>query len=350
MHAFERIMSVLGLTSVPFFPSAWFLRGMLAAEDGNWRIYLYWLGMLASSAFFLLQICAWLAPAIYYRGWRLAGESSTTVRNGKRFNSFRWLDFLLRPLSPPLRAMIDKDVKTFWRDPAQWSQSIILLGLLFAWVANLRSGSRYGLAFVLQNSELWKVAISFFNLAAACFILSILTTRFVYPLLSLEGKQFWAVGLAPVRRETMVWQKYWLCWLIALIMTSGLMMFSNFILVVSRQMVILSAVTVLMMSFALTSISIGLGALTPNFKEDNPARIANGMGGTMNVFLSLGYVGLIIGIEVWPAILLATGRLSESWWYFLVFAIAGCAFTLVNAAAIVIPMRMGLRHWRELEF
>ncbi|MCX7011833.1 MAG: hypothetical protein NTW86_04580 [Candidatus Sumerlaeota bacterium] len=359
LQSFREIQSFLRVGDAPILPSAWLMQGMLAATTTDLKRYAYWFALLAANALFLFQLCAWLAPRLYYRGWLLAGESSTPRRrlggagaacfNGEPRPARSRLDSLLSLLRPPVRAIVNKDVKTFWRDPAQWSQLMILFGLLFIYVANLRSVSAGSGAFSLRN-PFWKMLLSFFNLGSACFVLSILTTRFVYPMLSLEGKQFWALGLAPIRRETLVWEKYWLCWATSLALTLSLTLLSNWVLDVEPWMMALSLLTVVFMSFALTSLSVGLGALTPNFKEDNPARIANGMGGTMNIFLSLGYVALVIAIELWPAFLLATGRwsvLDERRW---LLGVLGAALFVVNAAAIVIPMRLGLRRWRELEF
>ncbi len=50
--------------------------------------------------------------------------------------------------------------------------------------------------------------ISFLNLAVVGLLLSTFTTRFVFPMISLEGRRFWILGLLPVRRETIIWGKY----------------------------------------------------------------------------------------------------------------------------------------------
>ena len=242
-----------------------------------------------------------------------------------------------------------KDIKTFWRDPAQWSQLIILFGLLFIYIANLRS-AYFQTVTVRAFLPFWKTIISFFNMAVTCFILSILTTRFVYPMLSLEGKQYWIIGLAPVDRSRVVWEKYGLCWAASLVMTEILMVFSSWILRVSESMVVLSTVTVFFMSFGLTSLSVGLGAATPNFKEDNPARIANGLGGTLNVILSLIYIGAAIAVGIYPSFLTITGRMPEG--RGAIYLFAGCVLVaaVLHSVAIYVPMRIGLKRWREMEF
>ena len=226
---------------------------------------------------------------------------------------------------------------------------MILFGLLFIYVANLRSVARFDPNFT-RNPDFWIVLMSFFNMGAGCFVLTILTTRFVYPILSLEGKQFWTIGLAPLRRETLVWEKFWLCWTTAFITTGALITFSNFMLHVSGIFIALSLATMIVLSFGLTSLSVGLGALTPNFREDNPARIANGLGGTMNIILSLLYVGLVLALEFWPVFLSMTHKLhsmeARNW----IIASSVIGLVVVNVVVIIVPMRLGLRHWRELEF
>ena len=54
----------------------------------------------------------------------------------------------------------------------------------------------------------WTNLVSFLNLAVVGLILSTFTTRFIYPMLSLEGRRFWVLGLMPVSRETIVWSKF----------------------------------------------------------------------------------------------------------------------------------------------
>ncbi len=103
---------------------------------------------------------------------------------------------LLRPWSPPAAALVLKDARLFWRDPAQWIQFMIFFGLLCIYVLNLRN-----VAFNFQ-SPFWETMISYLNLAASSLTLSTLTTRFVFPQFSLEGRLLWIVGPRAHRRCT----------------------------------------------------------------------------------------------------------------------------------------------------
>ena len=44
----------------------------------------------------------------------------------------------LQWLGPDVRALVVKDFRMFWRDTAQWAQSLMLFGLLAAYIFNLR--------------------------------------------------------------------------------------------------------------------------------------------------------------------------------------------------------------------
>ena len=52
-----------------------------------------------------------------------------------------------------------------------------------------------------------RLFVYFANLGAVCMILSSFTSRFLFPLLSLEGRAFWALGLAPMPRGLLLRQK-----------------------------------------------------------------------------------------------------------------------------------------------
>ena len=91
-------------------------------------------------------------------------------------------------LPNPIRLLILKDLRTFRRDPAQWSQFLIFFGLLAFYFVNIRR-----LSYDVQKPY-WRNLISFLNLSVTALILSTFTSRFIFPLLSLEGRNFWVLG------------------------------------------------------------------------------------------------------------------------------------------------------------
>ncbi|RME27977.1 MAG: hypothetical protein D6798_03435, partial [Deltaproteobacteria bacterium] len=91
------------------------------------------LGMLVTGAIAAMGVSRWLTAWLYD-----AGRARTQQARGARLARAGWLDRVLdiatRPLPAGSRALVVKDVKTFVRDPSQWTQgrlvgSIILITL-----------------------------------------------------------------------------------------------------------------------------------------------------------------------------------------------------------------------------
>jgi len=352
---FSQIMNLLKVGQAPLLPNYWLARAVKAASEAEWRDCLWWGWCLLSSAGAAVTICLWLAPFIYFRGWVLAREAASASRKANgRFSPFPLFDKLVSPLPRPLRALISKDMRTFWRDPAQWSQLVILFGLLVIYIANIR-GLTTRLSALEQFFKSWPVVLSFFNLGATCFVICILTTRFIYPMLSLEGKQYWVVGLAPFPKRMLIWEKFLICISVAAVLAISLILFSNNRLNVAPVLGWISVVTVLLLSFGLTSLAVGLGAIFPDFRQDNPARIANGLGGTINIVLSLAYIGAVLALAFFPTMMLMqmlqsgaglAPALSATWavaWP----AVAG--YFVLHLLVTTVPLAVGMRRWDRLE-
>ena len=71
------------------------------------------------------------------------------------------------------------------------------------------------------------------------------------------------------------------------------------------------AIAVTVMTFTLNGLAVGLGALYPNFKEDNPSKIVSSFGGTFCLVLSFLYiVGSVALLAIGSPWSLGGGRLS----------------------------------------
>ena len=172
----------------------------------------------------------------------------------------------------------------FWRDTTQWAQSLMLFGLLGVYIFNLRHFSTQ------LSNPYWIHLVAYLNLGACSLNLATLTTRFVYPQFSLEGKRLWIVGLAPLGLVRVVKIKYWMSGTTALVVTLGLITLSCHMLDLPWFQTLYFAIAITVMTFTLTGLAVGLGALYPNFKEENPSKIVSGFGGTFCLVLSFLYI------------------------------------------------------------
>src|SRR5437763_16253340 len=98
-------------------------------------------------------------------------------------------------------------------------------------------------------------------------------------------------------------------------------------------------ITITIITFTLNGLAIGLGALYPNFKEENPGKIDSGFGGTFCLVLSFLYI-------VASVTLLAVGspwswtRPGESSFALLLGSTA--AFALLSVLVDGMPLRVAL--------
>jgi ABC-2 type transport system permease protein len=178
------------------------------------------------------------------------------------------------------------------------------------------------------------------------------TGRFIYPMLSLEGRKFWILGLLPMRRERLLWGKFAFAATWALLIAEFLVVFSDLMLGMDAPIIGIHALTVLVLAVGLSGLSVGLGAWMPNFRETDPSKIAVGFGGTLNLVAGLLYILVILALMALPwhvrAILSdALGRPIAADWVWYAALAAGLA---VGAAAVFLPLRLGARNLRRMEF
>ena len=79
-----------------------------------------------------------------------------------------------------------------------------------------------------------------------------------------------------------------------------LIVFSDIMLGMSWEVVVMHAVTVAVLALGLSGLSVGLGAWMPNFRESDPSKIAVGFGGTLNLVAGLLFLLLEILHEHLP--------------------------------------------------
>jgi ABC-2 type transport system permease protein len=199
--------------------------------------------------------------------------------------------------------------------------------------------------------------VAFLSLGATALTSATLTTRFVFPQFSLEGRRLWIVGLAPCGLKHVLHEKFWLSSALTGMVTLALMLISAYRLKLPGWMTLLFAATTVLMSFALSGIAVGVGALFPHFgsgasvmrRDDNPAKIVSGFGGTFCFVLSLVYILVVLGAEAWPLYAHMTDGVFQDYrWLSIVLAVWSVV-SFVSLAAATIPMRLALKRVESLE-
>ncbi len=332
----------------PLLPSYWAaetLSPLLRTVKGETLFYLL---MLWSTAAASIVIGEWVCGRIYYTGWSRSqeGKKSPISRSRAADAFFQMLSF---PFKGKIRAIVLKDVKLFFRDTSQWSQLFLLFALMVVYIYSFKLLPLERAAmpsFYLQN------LLAFLNLGMVGFVTSAVAVRFVFPAVSLEGASFWIIRSAPISIRDFLWGKFWSSLLPLLVLAEVLIVLSNTLLKVTPFMMNLGIMTVFMMTFGITSLGVGLGAVFPKFKHENVAQIPTGFGGIVYMLMTMLFIGMVIVLEAWPVYRIFTaqtfgGHISLPGWVIITTSFIMVA--VVNILALILPMKIGLNRLNQRE-
>jgi ABC-2 type transport system permease protein len=180
-------------------------------------------------------------------------------------------------------------------------------------------------------------------------------------MISLEARRFWLLGLLPVPRETILWSKFLFAAGGSVLPCCLLVFLSDLMLRVAPLVLAIHQTTCILLCVGLSGIAVGLGARMPNLREQSPARIAAGFGGTLNLVLSAVYILVMVMLTALPchfylvAAATPVGNLIEDrnsfeWWLKLWIILGMLGAVVLGTAATIVPMRLGFRTFRETEF
>jgi ABC-2 type transport system permease protein len=344
--ALQQMFDMFTPATGKFAPSRWISRGLLALAREDFVGSLLPMALLWSNALFFYLVAAFLAKRLYRRGFnRMAeGFGSRRIYGGSTLD--RVMNFLVGYLDPKTRLLIIKDFRTFRREPAQVGQLALFAGLMLLCVVNIRQFFSADLPVINQ------FVISLLNLSATGLLMCAYLGRFVYPLISLEGRKFWILGLLPLKREQLLWGKFAFAVTMTNVLAGGIVLVSDLVLDMPLSAILIHLFTLGVLSFGLSGMSVGMSAWMPNFRETDPSKIVVGFGGTMFTIASLGYLVMAVAIICGPYHVAGAREYFRQsgdrypWWVF-----AGIPIGLTMAAlAVWLPMRFGTKTLRKMEF
>ncbi len=194
-----------------------------------------------------------------------------------------------RFLRGPVGAVIERDLVILGRSPHELGRAGFIVFLLALYTAILFVAP---LAEALEQPE--AVARLFFlDLMAVGYFVTAFGIRFVFPSLSLEGREAWILFAGPLPIGRLFLGKF-LAYSTILGVTVGpialggalrLATFPTLLGVFGLLLALLIVTTV--------TVSLAFGLLWPNFRQANADRIATNAGGLATIVLSLGYVAAV---------------------------------------------------------
>lgn len=278
------VMDQIGFVHNPFLPPSWAQRAMESAGLSVWDDWAYFLGLLVLTAATLALAGEWIGVRRLRRDLDLLCGRGDGIRRG-RSRAWRRIPFLPGDLS----ILVAKDLRLFLRDPAQIIQFALFFGMLAFYILLL---PRIGRAFLAE--QWWTQAVSLLNMTAVSMALATFTGRFVYPLLSLEGRRLWVLILAPWDRTRVVTGKFAFALLVGVPISVLLVTLSGTLLELAPRVVLYQAYVTVCMGLGLSAAALGIGARLADYGEDNPAKLVAGYGGTVNLLASLLFALLLL--------------------------------------------------------
>ncbi len=326
------VIGKLRFAENPYLPPWWAQQALSAALTGEWKTWTHFSALLLSTAAVLALAGEWIAG----RRLRLDLDALTGRPEARgRTRSRRWR--LIPFLPADIGLLAAKDLRLFLREPAQVLQFTMFFSLLGFYLLML---PRVGRAFLFD--DWWRPVVSLLNLTAVAMALATFTGRFVYPLLSLEGRRLWVLALAPWPHTRVVTAKFTFALLVGLPVSVGLVVLSGFMLALAPGVILYQAGIIACMAVGFSAGALGLGARLADYDEDNPAKLVAGYGGTINLMASLVFSALLLGGAVFP---LLPGMAALGPWRW----VAGAGWTvLVTVVWSTVFLRMSWRWFGRL--
>ncbi len=330
-------LDTLRIPTVKWLPTTWASEGIAAYGEGR-RTVNFRYGMILWS--FTIIACAatyWLFKLFWWRA-RSRGHGSDSIAANLKFKR-------KRKTKPAhfRNSLAYRDMLLFIRDPAQWSQVIIIAALVFIYIFNFKN-----LPYALYG---FQYSMSFTSVLASGLILSAILARFGFPAVSLEGRAVWVLKTSPINWRRYLWQKYVYLAIPTILIGIILVLFSLKILDAPFPLIIKCLLAETAIALSCTGLAVGIGARKPKYELTDAAMVAVSASGLIYMIFAVTAIVSIVGLVVLPDIL----RYMSWGWRLIRYIrnwdriLAWIGLGIISICFIVIPLELGIRRLRSNE-
>jgi ABC-2 type transport system permease protein len=305
LMGFAGFLANFGATGSPYLPTTWAAEALIPLLGARPGEPLFYLGMLASTATMLFVVSATVVERVFLIAWSRAQTGRARAGSAERPLAL-WLAALVRPLPRLTGGLLVKDVLVFLRDPSQWSQLLLLCALVAIYIFNFAAlplGDGSALALAMRDLA------AIMNLGLGTFVTTTIAVRFVYPMVSLEGRAWWILRTAPVSLAHLWWSKFWIGYVPLLAFAEALVASTNALLGVPHLITAVFLATLVPLLAAIVSLGLAFGATHAKLDTQNAAQIATGFGAILYMLACFALIALVVAVDAWPVSqLLLAGR------------------------------------------
>ncbi len=279
---------------IKILPNSWLSDSMYwiaAGKPGEALPYLA--GQIALTGV-LLAVVTLTAGRIYLKTWHKTVDYRES-RPGEKIRESRFGFGKESSIKNPVaEAVIKREFFLFFREPVQTVHLAVMIFLMLIFTFSLRGLANIA-AKQVQLYSLIFLAVYIFNI----FFIITLSLRFIYPLVSLEGKTIWKIRSAPVKTSKVLLLKLFVPVLIIILISLILGIFSvgRF----SRELILPLIPVTLGTVILVSSLNFAIGGLFVNLSEKNPVRISSSQGASISFLLSAVII-IVLVILLYPPV------------------------------------------------
>lgn len=282
-----------------YLPNQWVSGFLYETALGNVWAGLRNVGLLLCLTALIFLGVLIVARKFYYRSWLVslqvqAASSVPYSSDVKRFFDFRSNSML----TPQLETILKKEYFQFIREPSQWIHFLVMVVLTSVFVAAV---GKLNLRLRVTEIQLLTYLVLF---SFGGFLTSSIALRFVFPMVSLEGKSFWLLLSSPIDRRKVYALKFFLGLIVVFILALFVVVATNIPFVrlsPSRPLLLYAGIfTTFWISLTMVSMNLGLGGYFANYAEKNPIRLASSQGATLTFLGTLLYLVAIVALLILP--------------------------------------------------
>ena len=340
-------IAVLRAPDATWLPSTWLSDLCMWALGQHHSGVSLQAGLLFVGGPAMLIASRWLVTPLWFEAWTRAQEAPSKTVSRSRFVGFA-IDGLTRPIPGSFRALLRKDIRIFLREPGQWTQGMMLCGLVVIYLYSIHSLPLD----LIPLKEITKNAIAFLNVGVAGAVLAAIAVRFNFTAVSQEGRAFWILHGSPIGAWRFLLSKFVIGFVPTVVLGEILVVSTCIMLDTAPFFAWAAAGTIFMLSVGLTGLAVGMGALYPNFKADSAARMASGPGAILFMVVALLFVAAVVVLESFPIGALLVRLIRDEaipFWLHILLVLTGIAVLVANLLVAWIPMRRGAKKlWGDL--
>ena len=311
-------------------------RGLAAAGLGNLGGAVTGLAGFLGLTFGFFAVCVWLADSMYAAGWVRMQSAGSAKRSRKRAAQVAANSGLLGRASASMVIAL-KDWRVIPRDLRNFAQFLGPLVLLPVVYFNLMGGSgRQSFNIVDAASEWTNGTVNPTGIFLAAGILMstvLICAQIAVTAISMEGKSWWIMKIAPISRSELVRGKFFAAWLPFVVLSSILMIAAFLWKDLSILGFLYGWFGIELLGGSMLAMSLGFGIIWPRLTWDNPKQMQSGWAMLVS-FVGEMVLGLLGGGLLCLPVLaqvLAPGWEAAAW-------IAG----IIGASALAVGLAFGV--------